>query len=89
MTQVFYRGFPSHERTVFSVVCRRYGFIADDFDVSAIEGVGAGAERTPRIVTVELKTTRMSMRYAGDAGNFWPAEFEHDLSSDIFGPAPD
>ncbi len=89
MGQVRYHGFPSHERTVFGIACRWYGFIPDDFNVSATEGIGASTSLTPRVVTAERKALRMSMQYAGDPGDFWSAEFEHDLSRGVFGPAPD
>ncbi|GAB7541322.1 hypothetical protein CS8_009850 [Cupriavidus sp. 8B] len=67
MGQVRYHGFPSHERTVFGIACRRYGVIPDDFNVSATEGIGASTSRTPRVVTVERKALRMSM-YEGEPG---------------------
>ena len=75
--------FPSAEREAFAHACRRHGFIASDFSVCDI------TETEVRLVSVLRLGTGALMRYAAGPRAFWPAEFERDLISEIFGSAPD
>ncbi|MCY0853272.1 hypothetical protein [Cupriavidus sp. D39] len=75
--------FPTAEREAFAHACRRHGFIAADFSVCD------STETQVRLVSVLRPETGALMQYAAGPREFWPAEFEQDLISEIFGSAPD
>ncbi len=78
--------FSTIERSAFSSACRRHGFIAADFHVCDASDEGTLGVR---LVSVLRPGTGASMLYAAGPRDFWPAEFEHDLMTEIFGTAPD
>lgn len=76
--------FPSSEREAFAAACRRHGFIAADFHV-----LDHRAENGIRMISILRPETGVSLQYAGGKGKCWSVAFEHDLETDVFGPAPE
>lgn len=69
--------FPAAEREAFANACRRYGFIAADFQV-----LDRRDESGIRMVSILRPETGVSLLYAGGRGNCWAVAFEQDLEAD-------
>lgn len=87
MVQKLFHELPADEREGFESVCALHGFVREDFDVAAEEGIpsSGGPNRILREVIVARVAGGEARRYPGGAGVAWTVAFEQDLERDVFG----
>lgn len=87
MVQKLFHELPENERDDFESACARHGFVGEDFDVSAEEGVSPSSEsiHIPRKVTVARVFGGDAQVYPAATDYSWTVAFERDLERGEFG----
>jgi hypothetical protein len=87
MVQKLFHELPENERNDFESACARHGFVGEDFDVSAEEGLSpsSGSSHIPRKVTVVRVIGGDAQAYLAATDNAWTVAFERDLERGDFG----
>ncbi len=89
MVQKSFHELPADERAEFEAACTRHGFVREDFDVSAEEGLpldgGPHSHHIHRKITVARVTRSEIQIYPAGPGTSWTVAFERDLEQDVFG----
>jgi hypothetical protein len=79
MTQRLLNEFPDDEQNDFQVACERFGFIRDDFQITAEETYPPGGHGGPIRREVTVARQDFVRIYPAGNGTSWTVDFEDDL----------